>query len=113
MGDLYDMRNDEIKFWGGSRYVGPKEGTPLPHGGWTLVAYYSASHPDGEPAEVYVCAMPARFHQVTCKGKGIHLITGTGVGARSLVRDIAAACAEGTIDGQPGNMTAQSPLPIV
>jgi len=85
---LYDSDNDRSIFgdaWcGPSRYGNPEE----------LVGVYKpGDESDGDVAEVYCAARPARFY--TIKTKEYELSTGSG--QAKLARDIAAAIAEGML----------------
>lgn len=94
MEQLYDLRPDERSFWG-DKYAGPTLPYRLPHGEWTFVALYEATHEDGDDAEVYVSAMPARFYRV--KGKGIDVTTGSGGQMRDLIHRIATEISMGML----------------
>lgn len=89
---LYDIRSEERSFWG-DKYLDAARS--LAHGRWMPIARYPAQHEDGEDAQVFICAMPARFYRVT--GKGIDVSTGSGDDARYLVHEIATAIATGML----------------
>ncbi len=97
--DLYQARNPEIAAFGAA-WCGPSR---YEHGEDVLIARYSGDG-DGQPVEVYVCAMPARFYRIRVlaavdyQGRAKapwELATGSGMAV--LAGEMAAAIAGGML----------------
>lgn len=106
---LYDARYDARDYEGleliQEYWCGPKR---FPHGDKCLVARIPKrpEDGDGQPVDVYVCAMPARFYTVEAKlaedsvGWQLHawsLETGSGVEMAELASRMALAISSGML----------------
>lgn len=107
LGVMYRVRPDDRRAFGERWCCGVDE---FPHGQDVLVARYPKTHEDGQPVDVYVCALPARFYQLEVPASadsggqsrpGYRIETGSGNHCQVMVAMIAEALAGGMLSVVP------------